>query len=106
MGPPQLMQTERNIMKTNNSLVLASLLIFSGEFVQAASLGTAFTYQGRLNDNGSPVNGLYDFRCQLYDAVEFGALVSATVTNAAVPVSNGLFVVNLDFGPTVFSGQE
>ena len=93
-------------MKTNNSLVLASLLIFSGEFVQAASLGTAFTYQGRLNDNGSPVNGLYDFRCQLYDAVELGALVSATVTNAAVPVSNGLFVVNLDFGPTVFSGQE
>jgi len=87
-------------------LALVSLLISCSESLHAAPLGTAFTYQGHLNDNGSPANGLYDFRCQLYDAVEFGALVSTTVTNSAVPVSNGLFVVNLDFGSAVFSGQE
>jgi hypothetical protein len=71
-----------------------------------APLNTAFTYQGRLQDNGAPANGLYDFRCQLYDAMEFGALVSSTVTNSAVSVTNGLFTLSLDFGASVFSGQE
>jgi hypothetical protein len=71
-----------------------------------APLGSSFTYQGHLKDMGAPANGFFDFRCQLYDAVDFGALVSATVTNAAVPVTNGLFVLNLDFGPSVFTGQE
>jgi hypothetical protein len=67
---------------------------------------TAFTYQGRLDRTNGPANGLYDFRCQLYNAQQFGALISTTVTNAAVPVTNGLFVLNLDFGPTVFTGQD
>ena len=67
---------------------------------------SAFTYQGRLDTTNGPANGLYDFRCQLYDAQQFGALVSTTVTNPAVSVVNGLFTLNLDFGPTVFNGQE
>ena len=66
----------------------------------------AFTYQGRLDTSSGPANGLYDFRCQLYSAQEFGALVSTTFTNAAVPVTNGLFVINLDFGTDVFNGAE
>lgn len=93
-------------MKTQKLLALVSLLLCGRDALPAVPLGTAFTYQGHLNDNGSPAHGLYDFRCQLYDAVEFGALVSSTVTNAAVTVSNGLFVLNLDFGASVFSGQE
>ena len=32
---------------------------------QAAAQGTAFTYQGRLNNTGSPANGNYDFRFRL-----------------------------------------
>ena len=31
-------------------------------------MGTAFTYQGRLTDGGSPADGEYDFRFRLYDA--------------------------------------
>jgi len=74
----------------------------------AVGQSTAFTYQGRLDTPGGPANGLYDFRCQLYDKISppNDALVSITVTNSAVPVSNGLFVLNLDFGPTVFNGPE
>src|SRR5262245_9438095 len=68
---------------------------------------SAFTYQGRLETANGPATGLYDFRCQLYNAAgPPDALVSNTVTNMAVPVTNGLFVLNLDFGPSVFNGQD
>jgi hypothetical protein len=72
----------------------------------ALAQGSAFTYQGRLDTPQGPANGLYDFRCQLYDTEQFGALVSTTVTNSAVRVTNGLFVLNLDFGAAVFNGQS
>lgn len=82
------------------------LLAFLGAARLAFAQGTAFTYQGRLDTTNGPANGLYDFRCQLYSAREFGALVSTTVTNAAVPVTNGLFVINLDFGLDALNGAE
>ena len=93
-------------MKSLPTLVLPLLILATIRVTQAAPLGTAFTFQGRLQENGASANGVYDFRCQLYDAMEFGALVSATITNAAVPVSNGLFTVSLDFGASVYNGQE
>ena len=69
----------------------------------AFSQGTAFTYQGRLDRAGSPVTGLYDFTNALYNASSGGAQAGATVTLTAVPVTNGLFTVLLDFGG-VFNG--
>ncbi len=75
-----------------------------GPTLQAA-LGTAFTYQGRLQDGGSLANGAYDIQFALYDAASGGAQVGATVTANDVPVSNGLFTVSLDFGASVFTGD-
>jgi hypothetical protein len=66
--------------------------------------GTAFTYQGRLNDGGTPVNGIYDLTFSLFDSDSAGNQVGNTITNAAVGVSNGLFVTTLDFGSGVFDG--
>ncbi|MBI3850310.1 MAG: hypothetical protein HY298_08485 [Verrucomicrobia bacterium] len=66
--------------------------------------GTAFTYQGRLTDNGSPANGSYDLRFYLRDAATFGNPVGTTNTVAPVAVSNGLFTVALDFGAGIFTG--
>ena len=60
--------------------------------------GTAFTYQGRLNDGANPANGRYDVRFALYDALTVGAQQGNLFTNAATVVSNGLFTVTLDFG--------
>ncbi len=68
--------------------------------------GTAFVYQGRLSDNGVPANGNYDLRFTAYDAVTNGNPASDSLTNANVTISNGLFSVNLDFGPGVFNGAE
>src|SRR5882672_8178542 len=59
--------------------------------------GTAFTYQGRLTDNGSPANGLYSLRFRLLQTSN-GAPQGPVLTNNAVVVSNGLFTTTLDFG--------
>ncbi len=69
-----------------------------------AALGTAFTYQGRLFNGGSPANGTYDFEFRLYDAASGGAQVGPTVTKTGVAVSDGYFTVQLDFG-NVFNGS-
>lgn len=70
----------------------------------ALAQGTAFIYQGRLDDSGSPAAGLYDLRFAIYDLSTGGTPQGNTLTNAATAVSNGLFTVTLDFGPGVFTG--
>jgi hypothetical protein len=73
-----------------------------------AAVGTTFTYQGRLMDGGNPANGTYDFEFKLYDALTGGNVITPTVggiiTRNDVPVANGLFTVNLDFG-NAFDGK-
>lgn len=66
--------------------------------------GTAIFYQGRLSDSGALANTNYDFRFAVFTAPTNGTQVSAWVTNSAVPVSNGLFTVTLNFGSGVFNG--
>jgi len=68
-------------------------------------VGTAFTYQGRLIKDGSPVNASCDFQFSLWDAVSGGTQVGTTQTKT-VSVSNGLFTVtDLDFGAGAFQGD-
>lgn len=74
-----------------------------GETEAQVALGTAFTYQGRLTDDGSAANGVYDFRFLLYDAAN-GSQVGNTVARNDIAVADGLFSVPLDFG-NVFTGE-
>ena len=67
-----------------------------------AAQGTAFTYQGQLSDGIAPANGNYDLRFSLYPVSSGGTLAYGYLTNAATPVTNGLFTVTLDFGSGVF----
>ncbi|MCX6896745.1 MAG: hypothetical protein NTZ16_14900 [Verrucomicrobia bacterium] len=67
--------------------------------------GTAFTYQGRLADNGTVANGIYDLRFSILDAAMSGSLVAGPLTNRPVAVTNGIFTVTLDFGAGVFDGN-
>ena len=67
--------------------------------------GTSFLYQGRLNDQNKSANGAYDLAFGIFDAATNGNQMSILLTNAATSVSNGLFIVTLDFGP-VFTGQN
>ncbi len=88
-------------MKMKSVLWLAALF----STITAHGQTTAFTYQGKLNDNGASANGIYDLRFTIYDAVTNGNVIGSSLTNAATTVSNGLFTVSLDFGPNVFNGS-
>ena len=92
-------------MKARILVNLVAILSFhynTGVFAQ----GTAFTYQGRLNDGASPASGIYDLRFTIYDASGGAGVIAGPLTNSATPVSNGLFTVALDFGMGVFTGAE
>jgi len=73
--------------------------------LQAQPLGTAFTYQGRLNDAGAPASGAFDFQLVLYDAPVGGSQAGPVLTRDDVAVTSGLFTVTLDFG-AVFGGSK
>ena len=80
------------------------LAIINAQFSTTFAQGTAFTYQGRLNSGANPAGGIYDLRFAIYDAAG-GDSLWGVLTNAATPVTNGLFTVTLDFGPGVFTGN-
>ena len=68
----------------------------------ANGISINFTYQGRLTDGGSPANGTYDFKFDLYDTATGDGQVGATDLVEDQAVSDGLFTVELDFGHAVF----
>ncbi len=76
-----------------------------GQMSVQTPVGTAFTYQGRLTDGGRPANGTYDFRFILYDAAVGGSQVGEIITLDNVPVHQGAFTVQLDFGRNAFDGN-
>jgi len=61
-----------------------------------APLGTAFTYQGRLIRDGSPVTDTCDFQFSLWDSLSGGTQLGSTQTRTGVAVSDGGFVVLLN----------
>ena len=70
-------------------------------------MGTAFTYQGRLMSGSSPANGNYDFQFWLYDDATAGTLIGTFVPgDPFTNVTNGLFMLELDFGAAAFTGYE
>jgi hypothetical protein len=93
-------------MKTQLTRIIIALALFASLHRAPApsALGTAFTYQGRLNDNGSPANGSYDLSFSLYVGSSGGVAAFGPLTNSATGVTNGLFTVTLDFGSGVFNG--
>jgi len=68
-----------------------------------AGTGESFTYQGRLLEQGQPANGLFDLTLDLYDADSGGIPLSQVGLNG-VPVEDGVFTVELDFGDGLFDG--
>jgi hypothetical protein len=91
---------KRNVRMFIVLAAFAALIATTPAFAQ----GTAFTYEGQLQNNGSPANGLYDFQFSLSNAPSGGSQVGGTVTKLAVGVTNGLFTTSLDFG-SVFTGN-
>jgi hypothetical protein len=87
------------------SSALVLLVCLAGALV-ASPLGSAFSYQGRLNDGANPASGFYDLQFSVYDASVSCNQIGSTLTAVATPVTNGLFTVTLDFGASVFTGAS
>src|SRR5690242_15845738 len=70
---------------------------------------TAFTYQGKFADSGSPANGQYDFQFKLFDTATLGTGTQqgSTVVVPGIQVTAGIFSLSLDFGvcATCFNGS-
>ena len=90
-------------MKLRLLALVLSLFTLAGG-ARAAGMGTAFSYQGRLADNGQPASGAYDLRFSLYDAPNGGAPLGAPLAFEDIAVVNGHFAVTLDFGAGAFPG--
>ena len=92
----------------NITCILTVATLCAAKVFATTPLGTAFTYQGKLNDGGVPANGIYDLGFVLHDDPTnmsyFGSMIIP-----AVPITNGLFTVQLnaagEFGPNAFNGE-
>jgi len=104
-------EVRKMALKTNNlkaNLVRAGMLavlLFCNE--AALAQGTAFTYQGKLVDNGNPANGSYDMQFKLFDMLTAGTQQGSVVV-PNVTVTNGVFTVQIDLGvcPPCFNGFD
>jgi hypothetical protein len=97
-------------MKTRFSSLLVTMLAVACAAAATAwagvtPLGTAFTYQGQLQESGQPASGLYDFQVCLFDSPSEAASLVCAPDFEDVPVDNGLFTLTLDFGAASFAGQ-
>lgn len=82
----------------SGSLQSWSLEFNNSAAVPPSPLDTAFTYQGRLDSNGAPVNGLIDVRYQFWSdptSTSLGSTLSGPLTATGVQATNGLFSVEV-----------
>ena len=85
--------------------VLAALVLSLAAPALAQPLSTAFTFQGELDNAGTPASGTYDLKFTLFDALTAGNQVGPQLCSDNVAVVNGKVTVQLDFG-SQFAGQQ
>ncbi len=66
--------------------------------------GSGFTYQGRLIKNGQPISDTCALSLSIWDANAGGSFLNSN-TFSTVPISNGLFTVQLDYGTSTFNSE-
>jgi hypothetical protein len=68
--------------------------------------GSAFNFQGRLNDGANPANGRYDLEFRLFTALAGGTQIGATLARPNTILINGVFSTTLDFGAAAFNNPN
>lgn len=67
---------------------------------------TAFTYQGKLTNNGTPATGTYEMRFTLYDQAADGFEIGTAKTIPNITVTNGIFTVIINVGDWNFDNNN
>ena len=89
-----------------HAFMICALIALSCAVQTTFAQTTIFTYQGKLEFDGVPANGQFDFQFKLFDSLSGGTQHGATIEQLNITVSNGDYKVNLDFGSAVFSGAD
>ena len=89
-------------MNTIKHLLIALCLVLPAAGLMAQ---TELIYQGRLDQSSQPFTGTADLFFQLYDQPAGGNQIGGDQLLSAWPVEDGLFQVELDFGPAAFDGS-
>lgn len=71
----------------------------------AASIGSAFTYQGSMSFGSEPLTSTLDFQIHPFDDPLVGEQIVAPVVVNNVQIVEGLFTMLVDFGPGVLGGE-
>ena len=87
------------------TLAVLAFSAINSELSSVYAQGTAFTYQGQLQNKGNPASGTYNLQFSLYTVNTGGTAVAGPVTTNGVVISNGLFTVTIDFGASVWNGE-
>jgi len=90
-------------MKLARTTGLAGLML---TFAVSAQTTYPFVYQGVLDDNGTPANGVYNIDVSLWDRLAGGNQIGTDVEFNNLPVADGLLVLELDFGPSAFDNSK
>jgi hypothetical protein len=98
-------------MKIRSFVACAAVAFAVAAFSDAAwavPVGTGFSYQGRLLEDGLPYDGTADIEFRLYDAAD--NQIGAESPHPGVSVTDGLFTVNNvnaagQFGANAFNGE-
>jgi hypothetical protein len=87
-------------------ICLITLLLIGGSGpLQAAVLGTAFSYQGSLVHDNQPADGSFDFEFLLFPTATEGVSIGGTDAQT-LNVTDGIFTALIDFGLSPFNDQE
>jgi hypothetical protein len=90
--------------KGTAAIVLGVLGVASA--VLADAVGTSFSYQGVLSENGQLVDGAaVDLRFRLFDSATGGVASPTVVQHQNILPAAGHFIVPLDFGVDQFDGE-
>lgn len=86
--------------------LLAALSLLVIQPAWSSPQTTAFTYQGQLKQSGEPYTGLVNLQFRLWDDPVAGTQVAPLVSRNGVPVADGIFTVELDFGSAFGTEQR
>src|SRR5690349_18657165 len=99
-------------MKLILRILCVSALAILPATLRSAPLGSGFTYQGQIVQNGAPVTGTVTLRFSLWDAASGGTQIGSSQVISNVTATNGLFMVQLNdalpsgqFGANAFNGD-
>jgi hypothetical protein len=86
--------------------LLASMLAFALAVPATTALAEPFTFQGFLEDGGTPVNGNANLAFKLFNSETGNNQVGTTITAGGYPVSDGVFSIGLNFAGVMFQDER